>query len=436
MCLIETMENLINVDVPLKTNETTYIIHVIKVIGEGKTSTVYLVKYGDAQYALKVQTDPINSSVFKTSNLCNCLPYVHQYGVIGYSYGTLMEYYPNAKPLTRVMFRNSDMLSCGTIFRIGLILLQQLKQLHDNGLEYIDLRPPNIACIKACKDTSCKDTSCKDTSCIKASKDTACIKPSKDVTFKLYDVDAVRYPSKTYTEKVGKQHESFYSCFEKKHTYIDDLCSLIFVLITMFGGTFWSFKNIASLAKTGNPFFTRFNQLYELENADGHNRIYSKYDCSPFKIEYRRLINCIKVNVYNKIVGDIHEILKASPDHETLRDLIHDNFYTIHNRLCKKYLTTTEIKYRSIVGLYILAIYLTECSYMNIQKCAYSDEHTQKCAYSDEQYTNIIDDSIYTFIDTTLRYLNIAKITQLDKIILYYDHKVKLQLFNIDDIYK
>jgi len=391
------MENLINVDIPLKTDESTYIIHVIKVIGEGKTSTVYLVNYDDKQYALKIQTDPINSLVFKTTNLCNCLPHVYHYGVVGYSYGTLMEYYSNAKPLTRVMFRNSEMLSCGTIFRIGLILLQQLKQLHINGLEYVDLRPPNIACIRAC------------------------LKTNKEVSFKLYDVDAVRYPANTYTEKVGKQHESFYSCFEKKHTYIDDLCSLIFVLITMFGGTFWSFKNIATLAKTGNPFFTRFNQLYELESADNRNRIYSKYDCSPFKTEYRRLINCIKVNVYNKIISDIHELLKASPDHETLRDLIHDNFHTIYNYLCKKYLTTTEIKYKSIVGLYIIAIYLTEC--------AYSDEHT-------EQSKNVIDERIYTFIDSTLRYLNIAKIVQLDKIMLYYDHKVKLHLFNIDGIYK
>lgn len=413
-CLIETMENLINVDIPLKTDETTYMIHVIKVIGEGKTSTVYLVNYDDKQYALKIQTDPINSLVFKTSNLCNCLPHVYQYGVVGYSYGTLMEYYSNAKPLTRVMFRNSEMLSCGTIFRIGLILLQQLKQLHINGLEYVDLRPPNIACLKACKDNAC----------LRSNKDSACLKTNKEVLFKLYDVDAVRYPANTYTEKVGKQHESFYSCFEKKHTYIDDLCSLIFVLITMFGGTFWSFKNIATLAKTGNPFFTRFNQLYELESADNRNRIYSKYDCSPFKTEYRRLINCIKVNVYNKIVGDIHELLKASPDHETLRDLIHDNFHTIHNYLCKKYLTTTEIKYKSIVGLYIIAIYLTECSYVNAQN-TYSDEHTHD-----------IDERIYTFIDSTLRYLNIAKIVQLDKIMLYYDHKVKLHLFNIDGIYK
>lgn len=412
-CLIETMENLINVDIPLKTNESAYIIHVIKVIGEGKTSTVYLVNYNDKQYALKIQTDPINSTVFKTSNLCNCLPHVYHYGVVGYSYGTLMEYYSNAKPLTRVMFRNSEMLSCGTIFRIGLILLQQLKQLHSNGLEYVDLRPPNIACIRACKDSAC----------IRACKDSVCLKTNKEVSFKLYDVDAVRYPANTYTEKVGKQHESFYSCFEKKHTYIDDLCSLIFVLITMFGGTFWSFKNIATLAKTGNPFFTRFNQLYELESADNRNRIYSKYDCSPFKTEYRRLINCIKVNVYNKIISDIHELLKASPDHETLRDLIHDNFHTIHNYLCKKYLTTTEIKYKSIVGLYIIAIYLTESSYVNSQASSYVNTSCTPC------------EDIYTFIDTTLRYLNIAKIAQLDKIMLYYDHKVKLHLFNIDGIY-
>lgn len=417
------MENIINVDISLKTSESSHLIHVIKVIGEGKTSTVYLVEYNSMQYALKIQTDPINSSVFKTSNLCNCLPHVYQYGIVGYSYGTLMEYYSNAKPLTRVMFRNSEMLSCGTIFRIGLILLQQLKQLHKNGLEYVDLRPPNIACLKACKDSACLKA-CKDSA--NSACNSACTKTYKDVTFKLYDIDAVRYPSTLYTDKVGKQHESFYSCFEKRHTYIDDLCSLIFVLITLFGGTFWSFKNIAALAKTGNPFFARFNQLYELESADNRNRIYSKYDCSPFKTEYRRLINCIKVNVYNKIVGDIHELLKASPDHETLRDLIYNNFHTIHNYLCKKYLTTTEVKYKSVIGLYIIAIYLTESSYVNSQASSYSDEHTQECTPCED---------IYTFIDTTLRYLNIAKIAQLDKIMLYYDHKVKLHLFNIDGIY-
>ena len=59
------MENIINVDISLKTSESSHLIHVIKVIGEGKTSTVYLVEYNSMQYALKIQTDPINSSVFE-----------------------------------------------------------------------------------------------------------------------------------------------------------------------------------------------------------------------------------------------------------------------------------------------------------------------------------------------------------------------------------
>lgn len=441
--LIGTMENnnLINVDITLKTKNDNILVHICRVIGEGKTSTVYLVSIADTYYALKIQSDDVNESVFNKTNNCICLPHIYHYGTINVrdniniSHGTLMEYYENARPLTKIMFKNSEMLSTGTVFRIGLILLRSLKSIHMNGMEYIDLRPPNIACIRN----------------------------NKTTTFRLYDVDAIRFPSKSYTEKVGKQHESFYSCFEKKHTYIDDLCSLIFVLITMLGGTFWSFKNISTVAEqspNGNPFFTRFNQLNNSENNCDRN--YNKYDVSPFKNEYRRLINCIKVNVYNKIVGDIKELLNVNVDHKSLKDLIFNNFHTIHIYLCKKYLTTTEIKYKSIIGLYILAIFLTECSYIRTE-CSHTRtecSHSQAvCSHSrtdcSQQQTNCtylqpygrldyryvlsscnVDTSIHDFIESKLRYLNVAKIQNLDNIMLYYDHKVNLQLFNIDDLYK
>ena len=434
--------NLINVDITLKTKNGNILVHICKVIGEGKTSTVYLASIANTYYALKIQSDDVNDNVFDKTNNCICLPHIYHYGTISVRdnistpHGTLMEYYENAKPLTKIMFKNSEMLSTGTVVRIGLILLRSLKSIHMNGMEYIDLRPPNIACIRN----------------------------NKTTTFRLYDVDAVRFPSKSYTEKVGKQPESFYSCFEKKHTYIDDLCSLIFVLITMLGGTFWSFKNISTIAaqscisKNGNPFFTRFNQLYNTEN--NHDRNYNKYDTSPFKNEYRRLINCIKVNVYNKIVKDIKELLNVNVDHKSLKDLIFNNFHTIHIYLCKKYLTTTEIKYKSIIGLYILAIFLTECSYTQ-SSCSHSQavcshsqaeclEHSNKssgCPFlQTEQYGRLdyryvlssqhVDTSIHDFIESKLRYLNVAKIQNLDNVMLYYDHKVNLQLFNIDNLYK
>ena len=405
MCLIETMDNnLINVDITLKTNDGNIVIHVCRVIGEGKTSTVYLVSVANVYYALKIQSDPVNDDIFMSSNKCECLPHIYRYGTICSvqpTHGTLMEYYEYARPLTKIMFKNSEMLSTGTIFRIGLILLKSLKSIHINGMEYIDLRPPNIACIRK----------------------------NKSFIFRLYDVDAVRYPSNSYTEKVGKQHESFYSCFEKKHTYIDDLCSLMFVLITMFGGTFWSFKNIFTMAsKNDNPFFTRFNQLYNNETSCDRN--YNKYDVSPFKNEYRRLINRIKVNVYNTIISDIQELLNVNVDHKLMRDLIMNNFHIIHTFLCKKYLTTTEIKYKSIVGLYILAIFLTECSHSQTES-----SHSQTESSHSQTESSQVDTSIYDFVESKLRYLNIAKIQNLDNIMLYYDHKVNLQLINIDNIY-
>ena len=186
-----------------------------------------------------------------------------------------------------------------------------------------------------------------------------------------------------------------------------------------------------------------------MNNSENNcDRNYNKYDVSPFKNEYRRLINCIKVNVYNKIVGDIKELLNVNVDHKSLKDLIFNNFHTIHIYLCKKYLTTTEIKYKSIIGLYILAIFLTECSYTRTE-CSHTrtecSQQQTNCTYLqpygrlDYRYVLSscnVDTSIHDFIESKLRYLNVAKIQNLDNVMLYYDHKVNLQLFNIDDLYK
>ena len=164
-------------------------------------------------------------------------------------------------------------------------------------------------------------------------------------------------------------------------------------------------------------------------------------------------------------------MLNVDVDHRSLKDLIFNNFHTIHIYLCKKYLTTTEIKYKSIIGLYILAIFLTECSYTRSEcshsrsECSHSrsecSHSRSECSHSrsecshSQQQTNCtylqpygrldyryvlsscnVDTSIHDFIESKLRYLNVAKIQNLDNVMLYYDHKVNLQLFNIDDLYK
>ena len=78
MCLIETMDNnLINVDITLKTNDGNIVIHVCRMIGEGKTSTVYLVSVANVYYALKIQSDPVNDDIFMSSNKCECLPHIY-----------------------------------------------------------------------------------------------------------------------------------------------------------------------------------------------------------------------------------------------------------------------------------------------------------------------------------------------------------------------
>ena len=61
--------NLINVDITLKTKNGNILVHICKVIGEGKTSTVYLASIADTYYALKIQSDDVNNNVFDKTSL-------------------------------------------------------------------------------------------------------------------------------------------------------------------------------------------------------------------------------------------------------------------------------------------------------------------------------------------------------------------------------
>ena len=62
--------NLINVDLTLQTNDKTITMTVNKVIGEGKTSTVYLVTIDSKIYALKIQSTQIKDiSISNISNI-------------------------------------------------------------------------------------------------------------------------------------------------------------------------------------------------------------------------------------------------------------------------------------------------------------------------------------------------------------------------------
>lgn len=389
----------ININLLLHTDDTSIPLFIEKVIGEGKTSTVYLAYILDKdgnkvnrKYALKIQNEPIkNVAISKISNRCGGVPYVYYSGTVDKSYATLIEYFDNAKPLTKLMYRGNKVFSYSTVIRIGLLMMQNLHRLHRCGLEYPDLSPANIACI---------------------------YNPNyKSLVLKLYDVDALRIPSHTYEDKVGKQHESFYSTFEKRHTYVDDVCSLMFVLVTLLGGTFWNFKQVQKMSQQDLPFFARFNTL---STNSKETYVFNKYDTSPLKMEFRRLIECIKRNVYNAIIQDIKDFVNTKPettiDHAMLEELIRKNFSAIHNYLCSRYLTVDETKYRSVVGLYLLAIYLTEYSY--------------------SASTSGVDDSLYAFVNTKLRYLNAFRIPNLENTSLFYDYKISSFMIGDDRIYR
>lgn len=378
--------NYINEYVILETDKKPIKLLIDRVIGEGKTSTVFLayIENNSVPYALKIQNTPAKDmSICKISNKCKCIPYVYNYGKIHDSYATLIEYYNNTIPLNKKMFKGNKVLSFTTVLRIGILMLPVLKELHNNSLEYPDLSPANIACIM-----------------------------NDNLELKLYDFDALRTPSTIYDDKVGKQHESFYSCMERKHSYADDLCSLIFIMITLLGGTYWNYKHITNMAKQGGSFFTRLNQLNESKEPYCNN----KYDNSPYKNEYRRLLNIIKKNVYNVLVEDISELIEShyALDHVILEDLLYMNFQHIHNSLCEKYNIGHDIKYRGVIGLYLLAIYITEYSY---------SKKSNK-------------DQLYSFIDSIFNYLNINKITNIDKTKLFYDMKINLINIGYDRIYK
>lgn len=385
---LSKMENLINVVVTLCNydNKNEQKLTIIKVIGEGKTSTVYLVHPEDNEnelYALKIQSEQSkNMHLVETANKTKCIPHIYTFGKVGNYHGTLMEYMDKSKPLTKLMYRNTKMLSTNTIIRIGLLMMDNLIDLHANGLEYPDLSLANIACLLN----------------------------NNSINIRLYDFDALRIPSNKYTDHVGKQHESFYSCFEKQHTYIDDICSLIFIMITLLGGTFWNYKHIMAIAEenSDNSFFTRLLQLSETKEP--YNS--TKYDSSPFKTEYRRLINKIKKNVYNHIIEQIESLLNLNikDNHEMIEELIRNNFILIHNHLCTHFLSFKYNKYRTIIGLYLLAVYLTEYSY--------------------SAPPGLVNKNIYDFICNKFKYLSCSKMNSFDNTMLFYDYKVNLMSIN------
>lgn len=383
--------NCINKTVTLNTLDNKIEIFIEKVIGEGKTSTVFLVYIsGDNSkpYALKIQEEKLKDIIIcKLSNTCQYLPHIYDTGKIFNSHASLIEYYNNAVPLSNIMVRGNKVLSFSTVLRLGLLMLPILKDLHSNLLEYPDLSPANIACIFN----------------------------DNNLSLKLYDCDSLRLPSNIYNDKVGKQHESFYSCITCKHSYIDDLCSLMFVMITLLGGTFWNYKHIVNMSKSDNPFFTRLNQLSINKEVYSKN----KYDNSSYKNEYRRLINCIKSNVYNTLIDDIIEIIDITGitgnlNHMLVEDIIKNNFNHILKSLCNKYNVLEKSKTRIVVGLYLIAIYITEYSYVGKNNM----------------------NNLYNFVEDSIKLLNNFKINNLDKTKLFYD--VKINLFDIgnDRIYK
>lgn len=377
--------NCINKTVILNTKDNNNIeIFIEKVIGEGKTSTVFLVSLtaDNKHYALKIQEEDLKDLVIsKVSNNCQYLPYIYNTGRIFNSHASLIEYYDNSVPLNNIMSRGNKVLSFSTVLRLGLLMLPVLKDVHKNSLEYPDLSPANIACLF----------------------------DDDNLSLKLYDCDSLRLPSNIYNDKVGKQHESFYSCIENKHTFADDLCSLMFVLITLLGGTFWNYKHIVNVSKNNdNPFFTRLNQL----SINKEVYLKNKYDNSSYKNEYRRLIKCIKSNVYNVLISDINDVINItcgipSLNHYLIEDIIKMNFIYILKSLCKKYNVQEKSKTRIVIGLYLIAIYITEYSYIGKDDI----------------------DELYKFVENSIRILNIFNINNLEKTKIFYDNKINL--FNI-----
>ena len=90
------------------------------------------------------------------------------------------------------------------------------------------------------------------------------------------------------------------------------------------------------------------------------------------------------------------------------------NFNYILKYLCKKYNVKESSKTRIIVGLYLIAIYITEFSYIG---------------------KNNIDE-LYNFFEDSIKILNFYKINNLDRTKLIYDIKINLFDIGYDRIYK
>ena len=333
-------------------------------------------------YALKIQDDDLDDikAIYSKTSIHLPCPILYAIGKVHDRNAILMESMTLYQPISQFI-RHDQAFSCATTLRIGLVLLDQLQELWYKGYDYADISIHSIGVIV----------------------DHHSILSIRFLDNKIIPLCSYVANSESWSTVLGGPNDS--------------VCSVLFLLISLLGGTLWSDQVTSKVSNRVSNRVTN-NLILQYPASQTRTRGMYRYDKSANstkstnQTKSTRVMNLIKVNTLLTMLYDA-ELIDAKTTVYTLNShmlesMIRAHFQTIHQVLCQRYIDPSKVmipKYRCVIGLYLLAIWSTMNTLSGYQP--------------DIEFTR-----------WALNLLNVKRICSLEEIYLVYDYRYNM--FNID----
>lgn len=341
-------------------------------------------------YALKIQDDDLDDikAIYSKTSIHLPCPILYAIGKVHDRNAILMESMTLYQPISQFI-RHDQAFSCATTLRIGLVLLDQLQELWYKGCDYADISIHSIGVIV----------------------DHHSILSIRFLDNKIIPLCSYVANSESWSTVLGGPNDS--------------VCSVLFLLISLLGGTLWSDQVTSKVSsRVSNNLIlqypasqTRTRGMYRYDKSVNSTKFVNSTKStnstkSVNSTKSTRVMNLIKVNTLLTMLYDA-ELIDAKTTVYTLNShmlesMIRAHFQTIHQVLCQRYIDPSKVmipKYRCVIGLYLLAIWSTMNTLSGYQP--------------DIEFTR-----------WALNLLNIKRICSLEEIYLVYDYRYNM--FNID----
>ena len=303
-----------------------------KKVGSGLTSNVYEATIqndpANKKYAIKVLNNDIDDQVKlmyvnpEDVNKCRCLPYIY----VNTQQWMLIEYFPYKSINT---FDRINPFTVDSALNVTINILQCLKELYNNGLDYLDISEFNAALNKH---------------------------KNKQTEIRLFDHGAVSYLNNSNnTPFVNSRYRSLAAIMNDKFEFCtsinintsvqyepwnndDSICSALFMSLSLISLPPWHTR----IFKEGNKLMgTHYSLLdylsknrKEIENNKTKNEDHRVYDNSDAKITDRFFKDYMKYRVFKNI---IQYLFDSIPEQTTLTwSTIESALYNYFDGYCNK----------------------------------------------------------------------------------------------------